>query len=101
MPLPVSTSLLVKLGMPWDRTLCDVPPVLVQVQVTVWPTATVSAAGREPLCALWKKSLPTLTEPTGPGVGDGPVVPVPELSEQPRAAASTMDAAAARRPPSR
>ena len=44
-PFPLWVVLLVKPGDPSDSTLCGVSPVLVQVQVTVVPTATVSTAG--------------------------------------------------------
>jgi hypothetical protein len=44
-PFPVNVPLLVKLGDPSERTVCDVLPVLVKVQVTVVPAATVSMAG--------------------------------------------------------
>src|SRR6266550_257976 len=80
MPLPVSTALLGKLGDPCESTLWGVPPVAVQVQVTVCPAATVSCAGFwVPLWPLWKKMLPTVTVPTAPPPPPppmlGPVVP--------------------------
>src|SRR5213596_2466455 len=55
---------------PWDWTLWAMPLLLVHVQVTVAPTATVSTAGLAvPLWALLntiRPSFPTVTDPTGP-----------------------------------
>jgi hypothetical protein len=45
LPLPVKMSLLVNVGASSECTLCGVSPVLLQVQVTVVPAATVSTAG--------------------------------------------------------
>src|SRR5690242_4716996 len=81
---------------PSETTLWNVEPVPVQVQVTAWPAGTVSCAGVVPLCALWKKLLPTMIWPTGP---PPPLLPpllvplVPVLSlEHPRATAATAAA---------
>src|SRR5207249_1570237 len=55
---------------PWDWTLWETPRLLVHVQVTVPPTATVSTAGFAVL--LWAllntipPLYPTVTDPTGP-----------------------------------
>src|SRR5881398_3585238 len=55
---------------PWDWTLWETPRLLVHVQVTVAPTATVSTAGFAVL--LWALMnticplFPTVTDPTGP-----------------------------------
>src|SRR5216117_3684311 len=55
---------------PWDWTLWETPRLLVHVQVTVAPTATVSTAGLAvPLWALLNTIpplFPTVTDPTGP-----------------------------------
>jgi hypothetical protein len=52
----------VKAGDPVDSTLCGVPLVLVHVQVTLPPTATVSTAGfMVPFRLLAKRILPTRT----------------------------------------
>src|SRR4051794_3310569 len=68
-------ALLVKSGVPVDWTLWGRSPVLVQVHVTVPPAATVSTAWFvDPLCALLKKMLPTMTAAVcgaGPGAGAG------------------------------
>src|SRR2546422_11614733 len=55
---------------PSDSTLWETPWLLVQVQVTVPPTVTVSTAGLAvPLWALMnttRPSFPTVTDPAGP-----------------------------------
>src|SRR3989442_10595701 len=59
---------------PWDWTLWETPSLLVQVHVTVAPTATVSTAGFAVL--LWalmntiRPLLPTVTDPTGESYSD-------------------------------
>src|SRR2546428_13984509 len=62
---------------PWDWTLWETPRLLVHVQVTVAPTATVSTAGfAVPLWALLntiRPLSPTVTDPTGPP----PLPPLP------------------------
>src|SRR5437764_10432962 len=76
-------ALLVKPVAPCDRTLCGTVPVLVQVHVTVLPTATLSIAGFWlPLWALLNRMFPTMISPDGPppppppppppGRGNGP-----------------------------
>src|SRR2546422_4347691 len=63
------TGLLANAVDPWDWTLWETPRLLVHVQVTVAPTATVSTAGFAVL--LWalmntiRPLLPTVTDPTG------------------------------------
>src|SRR2546426_9565256 len=63
-------ALLANVGEPSDWTLCAMPWVLVHVQVTVPPIATVSTAGLElPLWALVNAMAalsPTVTDPLGP-----------------------------------
>src|SRR5438552_18771025 len=63
-------ALLANVGEPSDWTLCAMPGVLVHVQVTVPPIATVSTAGLElPLWALVNAMAPlspTVTDPMGP-----------------------------------
>src|SRR6478672_2430091 len=105
MPFPVMPLLLVKLGEPRDSTLCVVEPVPVQVQVTAWPTGTVSTAGLVvPLCALWKKRLPTVTAPTAPPPAPlpPPLPPLPPLLglvllEHPSAAAAAAGSSQVRK----
>src|SRR5881628_3951566 len=68
---------------PWDWTLWEMPWLLVHVQVTVAPTATVSTAGfAVPLWALMntiRPSFPTVTDPTGPPPPTPPPPPPPPL----------------------
>ena len=67
-----------KIGEPSDSTLWGMSPVLVQVQVTAPPTATVSTAWLvDPLCPLLKKTLPTMTDAVA---GAGSLPPPPPLS---------------------
>src|SRR6266700_5447869 len=82
-------GLLVKLGVPCDRTLCDTAPVDVQVHVTVLPTATVSIAGFWlPLWALLNRMFPTTTSPDGPPPPPPPPPPPYVGDLQPASAAS-------------
>src|SRR5213592_4518638 len=66
---------------PWDWTLWETPRLLVHVQVTVAPTATVSTAGLAvPLWALLNTIpplFPTVTDPTGPLPPPPPPPPPP------------------------
>src|SRR5229473_2363960 len=82
---------------PWDRTLCEMPWSLVQVQVTVPPTTTVSTAGFVlPLWALMNTIcplFPTVTDPAGP---PPPPPPPPAPPTAPTAPVETSPAAAAR-----
>src|SRR2546428_3139728 len=74
-------ALLANAGDPSDWTLCGIPCVLVHVQVTVPPTATVSTAGLElPLWALRNAMaplFPTVTDPMGPPPPPPPPSPPP------------------------
>src|SRR5438874_10322810 len=71
-------ALLVKPVAPCDRTLCGTVPVLVQVHVTVLPTATVSIAGFWlPLWALLNRMFPTTISPDGPPPPPPPPAPPP------------------------
>src|SRR6266581_6850772 len=82
-------GLLVKLGVPCDRTLCDTVPVDVQGHVTVLPTATVSIAGFWlPLWALLNRMFPTTTSPDGPPPPPPPPPPPYVGDLQPASAAS-------------
>src|SRR6266446_7110226 len=66
---------------PWDWTLWETPSLLVQVHVTVAPTATVSTAGFAVL--LWalmnttRPLFPTVTDPAGPPPPPPPPPPFP------------------------
>src|SRR5437773_11134057 len=66
---------------PWDWTLWETPRLLVYVQVTVAPTATVSTAGLAvPLWALLNTIpplFPPVTDPTGPLPPPPPPPPPP------------------------
>src|SRR5216117_4272822 len=75
-------ALLANVGEPSDWTLCAMPWVLVHVQVTVPPIATVSTAGLElPLWALVNAMAPlspTVTDPMGPPPPPPPPPPTPK-----------------------
>src|SRR5881628_1177597 len=81
---------------PSDSTLWATPWLLVHVQVTVPPTATVSTAGFAvplwPLMNTIRPLFPTVTDPAGPPPPPPPApppeVPVPVLLPQPPSAAS-------------
>src|SRR6266516_3309797 len=80
-PLPLMLGLLANAVDPWDWTLWETPRLLVHVQVTVAPTATVSTAGLAvPLWALLNTIpplFPTVTDPTGPLPPPPPPPPTP------------------------
>src|SRR6266516_90478 len=80
-PLPLMIGLLANAVDPWNWTLWETPRLLVHVQVTVAPTATVSTAGLAvPLWALLNTIpplFPTVTDPTGPTPPPPPPPPPP------------------------